>query len=96
MPSSVLRACRGLAGLHVRRDVGLLSRFHVFASFVGSRKRFVYVIKCPNLSAQTEHTPMIINNDGVYVRKDSKDYYICGRSPTEVSLLKDGTRTNCF
>ncbi len=50
---------------------------------VKPRRRCVFVIKCPDFDVK--EFPLLINTDGVYVRKEGvQGTFICGVSPPEV------------
>ncbi|XP_074654197.1 FAD-dependent oxidoreductase domain-containing protein 1-like [Tubulanus polymorphus] len=49
---------------------------------VEPRKRYVYVIHAPKIPPNS-NLPFLIDPTGVYMRRESGDNFICGKSPTE-------------
>ena len=54
--------------------------------FIHKRKRYVYVVHCPE--AQNFGVPLTIDYTGTYVRPEGKGgMFLCGRSPDAVSIV---------
>ena len=58
-----------------------------FAYFSALRKRYVYVVHCPD--AHRMGVGFMIDHTGTYVRPEGKGgMFICGRSPDPVSIVQ--------
>jgi FAD-dependent oxidoreductase domain-containing protein 1 len=49
---------------------------------VGPRKRYVYVLDCPNAPEELRKGPLTVDVSGVYVRPEGRNF-LCGNSPEE-------------
>ena len=49
---------------------------------VGPRKRYVYVLDCPDASEALHKAPLTVDTSGVYMRPEGRNF-LCGNSPDE-------------
>lgn len=55
---------------------------------VTPRRRYVFVVKCPN--APKEITPLVVDTNGSYFRPETnQNSFLAGASPPEVVLYRD-------